>query len=679
MGRIPEEVVSEIRARWRELYPNDKKTGIICPICGSGSGSKGTGITENPRVEGNLHCWKCGFGGDVIDLICKERNLDFGEAARYAAGMLGIPIVVEREEDASARRTSKPKERTSKLPVQGARPAQISKSDDFAAWTSALQVDGSPGAEYLARRGISFGTAVRMGVGYAAEWRSPVAVSKGKTVPPSPRIIFPTGSEAYATRDIRPDSVLDENSRKYTKQKHGKSGVFNADVLWEKSETPIVVCEGPMDALSAAEAGYAALAVCGTSGRTALTNILKKSPTERLLLLALDADAAGRAASDKLLKELGDLGIPVQQCDSEVYLGTKDLNEALCTDRDLFCSALAASVDAAQQRQQEQRRRKIQEYRDTLSNQAYVAGFDARVLQRGEIPTGFQSLDNLLGGGLFPGLYIIGAISSLGKTTFCLQLMDQIAASGHDVMIFSLEMGRDELIAKSLSRITHLLDNKSWNGVPENALTTLGILSGTRRSLYTDRQHQLYNEAFNIYRDTMANNLYVFESLGDIGAAQIREIVGTHISITGRKPVVLVDYLQILAPANERATDKQNTDRAVFSLKAMSRDFSIPVLGISSFNRENYSAPVSQASFKESGAIEYSSDILMGLQHNGMDLMPGEKESNRTERIMDMREYNKCQLEQGAPIGIQLKVLKNRNGELGSTVFDFNPRYNVFE
>lgn len=679
MGRIPDDVISNIRARWRELYPNDKRTGIICPICGSGSGANGTGITENPKRPGNLHCWKCGFQGDAIDLICKERNIDFGEAARYAAGMLSIQIVDEREEYAPERRIVKPNERKSKDPVQEAMPSQISKSDDFAAWTSALQDDGSPGAEYLARRGISLDTAVRMGVGYAANWRSPVAVSKGKSVPPSPRIIFPTGSESYATRDIRPDSELDENSRKYTKQKHGKSGIFNAAVLWEKSETPVVVCEGPVDALSAAEAGYAALAVCGTSGRTALTDVLMKAPTKRLLLLALDADAAGRAASDKLMNELENLGIPAQQCDAEVYRGKKDFNEALCADRDLFIAALTASVDAAQQRQQEQCRRKIQEYKETFSDLAYLAGFDARILKRCEIPTGFQSVDKLLGGGLFPGLYIIGAISSLGKTTFCLQLMDQIAASGQDVLIFSLEMGRDELIAKSLSRITYLLDNTTQNGVPENALTTLGILSGTRRSRYTDRQHQLYKEACNIYQDKIAGNRYVFESLGNIGAAQIREIVHNHIQLTGKRPVVLVDYIQILAPAVERGTDKQNTDRSVFSLKATSRDFSVPIIGISAFNRENYSAPVSQASFKESGAIEYSSDILMGLQHNGMDLLPGENESDRIERIMEMREYNRSQLEQGASIGIQLKVLKNRNGKLGSTVFDFNPRYNVFE
>ena len=59
-------------------------------------------------------------------------------------------------------------------------------------------------------------------------------------------------------------------------------------------------------------------------------------------------------------------------------------------------------------------------------------------------------------------------------------------------------------------------------------------------------------------------------------------------------------------------------------LKRISRDFKTPVIGISSFNRDNYNNAVSMQSFKESGAIEYSSDILIGLQLKGA----GQKDEN---------------------------------------------------
>ena len=106
--------------------------------------------------------------------------------------------------------------------------------------------------------------------------------------------------------------------------------------------------------------------------------------------------------------------------------------------------------------------------------------------------------------------------------------------------------------------------------------------------------------------------------MGDIGAAQVRDTIARHLSLTGRQPVVIIDYLQLLAPHEPRATDKQNTDKAVMELKRASRDYKLPIIAISSFNRQNYNTPVSMEAFKESGAIEYSSDVLIGLQFKGV-------------------------------------------------------------
>src|SRR5699024_5813442 len=96
----------------------------------------------------------------------------------------------------------------------------------------------------------------------------------------------------------------------------------------------------------------------------------------------------------------------------------------------------------------------------------------------------------------------------------------------------------------------------------------------------------------------------------------------------GNKPVVVIDYLQILQPKDPRASDKQNTDWAVLDLKKISRAYNIPIIGISSFNRDNYKEAVNMASFKESGAIEYSSDVLIGLQLKGIVDSNGKKNSN---------------------------------------------------
>ena len=95
------------------------------------------------------------------------------------------------------------------------------------------------------------------------------------------------------------------------------------------------------------------------------------------------------------------------------------------------------------------------------------------------ICTNFNDFDNALDGGLYSGLYFIGAISSLGKTTFCLQIADQIARQKQDVLIFSLEMARDELMAKSVSRLTFINAQKQ-NLSSKNAKSVRGILDGRR-------------------------------------------------------------------------------------------------------------------------------------------------------------------------------------------------------
>lgn len=106
--------------------------------------------------------------------------------------------------------------------------------------------------------------------------------------------------------------------------------------------------------------------------------------------------------------------------------------------------------------------------------------------------------------------------------------------------------------------------------------------------------------------------------MGNIGAEQVRQTVERHVSFTGNVPVVVIDYLQILSPYDVRATDKQNVDKSVLELKRISRDFKTPVIGISSLNRAGYKDVVSMESFKESGAVEYGSDVLIGLQLNGV-------------------------------------------------------------
>ena len=92
-------------------------------------------------------------------------------------------------------------------------------------------------------------------------------------------------------------------------------------------------------------------------------------------------------------------------------------------------------------------------------------------------------------------------------------------------------------------------------------------------------------------------------------------MVDKHIRFTGRRPVVIIDYIHRLSPYDERMNDRQNTNKAVLELKRISRDFKVPVVavsGVDSVDGGTY-AYASPGEMKELGAIEHSSDVLISM------------------------------------------------------------------
>lgn len=278
--------------------------------------------------------------------------------------------------------------------------------------------------------------------------------------------------------------------------------------------------------------------------------------------------------------------------------------------------------------------------------------------------TGFPLLDEVLSGGMREGLTVIGAISSLGKTTMVQQIADNVAQSGRDVLFISLEMARTELMSKSISRET-LIEVLENGGNIRDAKTSIGITDASKHENYSKDEKQLINTAIERYNE-YAGHIYIVEAFGQIGFQDVRELVKIHHEKTGQAPIVIIDYLQIMKPDDPRATDKTNTDKAVNGLKQISRDFKTTIVAISSLNRESYNRPMSLTAFKESGAIEYSSDVLIGLDF--------------TKMLDDANEMDFEEEKDKVPRNITLTILKNRNGRTGKRInYLYDPRFNYFE
>lgn len=628
----------------------------VCPLCGSGTGKSGTGAFSIKNGT-SWKCFSCNAGGDIFDLYgAINGTTDHNEQLRGLSEMYGIQVASYRstaQEDFSPeyQNHAKSEQHThnsihTSVYTQADPPQQTDYTDFFLQAHKAVEQ-----TDYWKRRGLSKETVDRFKLGYVAEWRHP----KAPKAPASPRLIIPTSPNSYLARDTR--EQIPEEQRAYSKSKVGSIQLFNKRAL-QTATKPIFIVEGELDALSIIEVGGEAVALGTTTKSKALVELLKAQAPSQALIIALDNDEAGQRASRELTEGLQGLNIP---CYCFNPCGQyKDANEALQADRE----ALTIAVEEAEHLQDEEAQAQREAYlKNSTAHylQSFVNGI-ADSVDTPYIPTGFSKLDSVLDGGLYEGLYIVGAISSLGKTTIITQIADQIAQAGTDVLIFSLEMARAEIMAKSISRHTLQSVLKSGEDI-RNAKTARGITTGKRYIDYSQTERDLINSSIMEY-SKYAQNIYISEGVGDIGAEQIRETVKKHILFTGKTPVVIIDYLQILAPYSERATDKQNTDKAVMELKRISRDYKTPVIGISSFNRANYKEAVTMEAFKESGAIEYSSDILIGLQLKGA----GKKDFDANEaKRKDPRE-------------IELVILKNRNGRTGDSLsFNFYPLFNYFE
>lgn len=640
-----------------ELTKDRSGNGYICPICNSGSGAKGTGITTTDNIH--FTCWAggCFKNASWIDILAVKAGIspdNTKEAIENALNTYGIKI-------------------DSNLSFTGSTPAKQTDlnqnktdlSKQFSEWHKNIKSEKA--AKYLESRGITQATAESFNLGFCENLNGIAA------------IVFPTSSTSYNARNINNNC---EKKDRYRKSK-GAFTSFNIKAIYN-AQKPIFITEGEFDALTIIQAGSEAIALGGLANIDNVILEARKCELKQPLIMALDNDEQGKNATEKLKAKIDELeqdGIKIYFPDLErLYFGKKDANEAFL-ENDFYFENVLSDIQEESNHLDEIKKKEalLQLQKDSVTNAKAL--FDESIEQSKTasfIPTGFNNLDSLLEGGLYSGLYIVGAISSLGKTTLCLQIGDQIAKAGNDVLIFSLEMSKLELMAKSISRLTSILDIEQSNS-NTNAKTTRGILTGSRYQNYNATELNLIKQAKELYFSEYAKHLYIYEGMGNIGVEQVKNRVEAFKRITGKAPIVIIDYLQILAPApeNKFMTDKQNTDFNVMQLKRISRDFDTAVIGISSFNRENYTAPVNMASFKESGAIEYSSDVLIGLQYKAMQELKedGKDKAKASQIISELSQKAK----ERQPIEIQLKVLKNRNGNKGVIDLEFYPMFNKFK
>ena len=642
-----------------EPSPNAGRGMYVCPLCKSGTGEHGTGAF-NIYSSNGVPAWKChacGEGGDTVDLYAKMYGLDSAQAAAKLAELFNV-----RWEN-----HTKPHQA-----AQAALPAEPGKADSanlVKRWLDSLSSDVKGNANamaYLRKHGINIGLvgdSVLLFNGSKSQveaWQS----EWGHT-PSVGSLIFPYPGSPYFEARALSDETKAGRWRK-PKSALGRQPLYVANL---QNATAVVVVEGVADAAAVlSHLGGNPVAVVGGGGTSvarAASELLARAENQHLTVIeAFDLDEPGRNGA-RNLREL----LPGRVCSLWSFIQQEKLGSPLKDVAEFagfYGQELSEAIDLACNPAK----------RLTLTSvgKSGVDAFLAEVAAQDgtEITsTGIAEIDEAIDGGLQAGLYVLGAVSSLGKTTLALQIADNISANGRDALIFSLEQSRGELIAKSLSRFTAQISRKN-RGDTTAALTALSISKKQRREGWLDIQKNAFAAAVDAYKEK-AGHLWIYEGMGDIGVAQIAATVSRHVEATGVAPLVVVDYLQILSPVMERGTDKQNTDRAVTELKRLARNFSIPVLAISSLNRASYSQAISMEAFKESGAIEYGSDVLLGLQIKGMESQAGDSIATANRNAIKHAKGK-------ATREMELHVLKNRNGITGAIVeLTFEAAFSLFQ
>ena len=656
---------------------------VPCPICKTG------GLTNGGSFNVTGHLWHCfsshhsgKTGGTIIDYLMGRDNLTTGEAMdkfkfeimRYDRDewrQAYIDSLRNSPTDDFADDLDAPTEATA-APLAGdgstfsgtVPPATEAATDPTQATTRprdftelyskwAANLTDSPEAQaYLQRNGISLAIADLANVGYEPAWVNPDTIlrlrsSGNKWTPPAtPRIIIPSTTAHYVALDIRPD--LDDKARQFARQFVGEPAIMGENWLYDGVEW-VFVTVNALDALSIMEAGQPAIALNSTDNVNKLIDTLYSNPTDATLILCDSKNREEHEAIEKLRAELRRRNIVFVPTD--ISGAHKTPNDALIADRATFEQAIEKAIAEAAAKPDN-----TAAYLDNLMF-AEIEQFK----QAKDRKTGFANLDEKAGA-LYSGLYVLAAISSLGKTTLALQMADQIAAAGHDVLFFSMEQSRLEMVSKSLARLTAQADFA-------NAVSSLSIRKGYKSPLLA--------EAVKHYRAQTGDRMSIIEGNYNCDIGYISDYIRRYQKRTGATPIVFIDYLQVLQPAAEgksKGSKKDEIDIAITELKRLSRELDLTIIVISSLNRANYLTPIAFESLKESGGIEYTADVVWGLQLACLDddLFTQEK------KITEKREkVNAAKAEN--PRRIKFICLKNRYG-ISSYDCNFNyyPQYDLF-
>lgn len=256
------------------------------------------------------------------------------------------------------------------------------------------------------------------------------------------------------------------------------------------------------------------------------------------------------------------------------------------------------------------------------------------------IPCGIGELDKMITGLNKSDLIILGARPGMGKTSFALNIVRNVAMNtGKTVCFFSLEMTRDQLAQRMLSSEAGIKSEKLRTGELDDDEWTRLAQAGDALS----KANIYFDETSSITVPEMKAKLRRMKQLD----------------------LVVVDYLGLMKSARSTENRVQEVSEITRNLKIMAKDLKVPVIACAQLSRGTETKGKSHrpalSDLRESGSIEQDADIVLFLYR---EAYYDNEKADDEDRSDETR--------------AECIVAKNRHGEIGTVDLHWDGQFTRF-
>lgn len=275
------------------------------------------------------------------------------------------------------------------------------------------------------------------------------------------------------------------------------------------------------------------------------------------------------------------------------------------------------------------------------------------------LSTGFRALNEKTNGFKKGDLIIVAARPGMGKTTICLNFMNQVLQDGKGVVFFSLEMPAEQIMMRMLSSKTSIpLQNIISSKMDDEELARL-----------SDACEYMSSRKLFVHDSGYVNIHQV--------RTQLRKLKTAHPEIE----LCVIDYIGLMMSTSNFSERHLQIAEISRGLKLLARELNIPIIALSQLNRSLESRDNKRpllSDLRESGSIEQDADMILFVYREEVYLAQNEKENEQKAKKEGKEYVAKWKPDNLFEEKAEIIIGKNRNGEPGSVEVVFEKQFTRF-